>query len=575
MTNDEKKKMIANTLTPTNGAKDDGYYVYGLFDKSTKKPFYIGKGKGDRVFQHEREVDEEKKAFKEDLEKIDEQYKSLETDKEKEEYLESKWKVENETLSKKQEKIKELGDDGFETVIIKWGLKNKEAYMAESALINFYKFMWKKDGNEDKYSLTNIANGHASKLEKESRSPESKAWSADDFLKECAAEIINFNDIKVEKDKEILFIKINKLYPQCYEYKYRDWAIYESVRGSWKIGEENLDKIDFVCAIYRGQIVGIYPVNNDCWVKGISDDGKDFPAFPEETRSLEKETRLLINELNEPGKKLSFEELLKFLTERRDEKYRNNWKHTNKEIRDYILEIFCGLKRGEKGKYGADFKEKVFNDWIVKITNKNVIENGNKTTKKIESYTEFAEEFADKLNNGKNKDLWEKINKTVNDDNTFDKFIKLRDKDKGKNSNVSKSKYKKFENEYKMTEIYKYFEDTVLRDYSNRAFNNWKGRWYFSILKNNNINDYNKEHFNEYFNENLKDDLKEKCEKYNITLIDKNGNKETIKNYKDICDKLMYKVIKKYKDENSNEESKSQNSVFYRKYEKDDESNEE
>ena len=33
-----------------------GYYVYVLVDPRTKQVFYVGKGKGNRVFDHEREA---------------------------------------------------------------------------------------------------------------------------------------------------------------------------------------------------------------------------------------------------------------------------------------------------------------------------------------------------------------------------------------------------------------------------------------------------------------------------------------------------------------------------------------
>lgn len=37
--------------------KTGKYYVYLLIDPETKLPFYIGKGKGNRIFDHQREAD--------------------------------------------------------------------------------------------------------------------------------------------------------------------------------------------------------------------------------------------------------------------------------------------------------------------------------------------------------------------------------------------------------------------------------------------------------------------------------------------------------------------------------------
>ena len=41
-----------------------GYYVYVYSDPDTKKPFYVGKGKGNRAFQHLDDQSENDKVRK-------------------------------------------------------------------------------------------------------------------------------------------------------------------------------------------------------------------------------------------------------------------------------------------------------------------------------------------------------------------------------------------------------------------------------------------------------------------------------------------------------------------------------
>lgn len=55
-------ELITKTLSERYDGqkkKDDNYYVYMLCDKSEghPKPFYIGKGIGDRIYQHEKEAE--------------------------------------------------------------------------------------------------------------------------------------------------------------------------------------------------------------------------------------------------------------------------------------------------------------------------------------------------------------------------------------------------------------------------------------------------------------------------------------------------------------------------------------
>ena len=395
MTNDEKNK-IANTLTPTKNT-EDGYYVYGLFDKSTKKPFYIGKGHEGRVFDHEKEKEENEEILKKEVEenlKNDKEYKELKG-KEKTDYREERLKEAKKKFNAKHEKIDDLKKDNkLETVIIKWGLTEKEAFMAESALINLYNYM-NKDNKDDE--LTNIVNGYASTREKLSRSPESKAYSTDDFLNECAPETIEFDKIPVN----VLFIKINKLYPYCYENKDRDWAIYEAMRGCWNINKKRFDKnVDFVCALYNKQIVSMYPVDNSCLIDSdhIIERQDEFPEFPIDIRKKEKETRLLIAYLkNSNGGKLSYEDFNK-LTDSDIEKYQKSWDYTQwnysiEEIKAY-LKNDVGLNSEKKFK---SWNNKKFISILKIINNSSKLNDENKKNFNKFLKDNLTEDFKKKL----------------------------------------------------------------------------------------------------------------------------------------------------------------------------------
>lgn len=60
----ENKKTEIDRIVTTLGDGADSYYVYMLCDSSTHQPFYIGKGKGGRVWQHEETEEELNKSIK-------------------------------------------------------------------------------------------------------------------------------------------------------------------------------------------------------------------------------------------------------------------------------------------------------------------------------------------------------------------------------------------------------------------------------------------------------------------------------------------------------------------------------
>ena len=259
MTTDEENRMV-QTLDSGNNK----YYVYALC-KQDGTPFYIGKGCGRRVLDHEKVAQLAKEAIDADdtltAEDVSEKIKQL------------------------TEKIKAIlaQNTNPQKVIIKWGLSESEAFMCESSLINLVRFMAEK--HVCSFALTNIVNGNASKQEKASVADvKTKARPVEDFLNECAIQERGIEAI----DYRVAFIKINKLYPKCFD---KDGNVdpnnvKECVRGFWPISESKRDEIEYVLALYRRRVVGIYHVTK---VRlAIDDEKKDFPVFPVEARKLDR-----------------------------------------------------------------------------------------------------------------------------------------------------------------------------------------------------------------------------------------------------------------------------------------------
>lgn len=250
----EEKNRVEQTLNQ--------YYVYALC-KNDGTPFYIGKGSGLRVFAHEDSA----QLAKDSIDADDTLNK------------ETKEKV----LNQQTEKIKTILEEDIDPVkvIIKWGLTEHEALMCESSLINMLEYMGKK--NVHCCTLTNIVNGHASKQEKESVADvKTQARDVETFLKECAVPERDINDIK----HRVAFIKINKLYLDCFDENGNvvDWRVKECVRGCWPLAERRFKRIDYIFALYRRRVVGIYHVTK----RHLVTEQDDFPTFPNDVREMDR-----------------------------------------------------------------------------------------------------------------------------------------------------------------------------------------------------------------------------------------------------------------------------------------------
>jgi hypothetical protein len=202
------------------------YYVYSLIDPRDNKIFYVGKGKGNRVFYHINES------------------------------------ITNPIETEKLEIIRSIKSDNFNVkhYIIKHGLEESEAIIVESVLIDFLTF---KDF-EDVAKISNMVAGHHSFNQ------------GIKTVHECEI-LYNCEELKKEDiQHKILVININKTFDNKRKRKnenpvYERPNIYEATRGWWVLDKERAEKTEFVLAEYRGVIRAIFKPEK--WVQDIENRG--------------------------------------------------------------------------------------------------------------------------------------------------------------------------------------------------------------------------------------------------------------------------------------------------------------
>ena len=172
------------------------YYVYVYSDPDTNKPFYVGKGKENRVFNHLNDQSENDKV----------------------------------------RKINEIKQRGKEPIIeiLAHGLDEETAFKVEAAAIDLI-------GVEN---LTNLQKGHDSSVYGKIEVSTLDARYSHKKLKT--------EDIK----DNIMIIRINRLYRN----DMTPFELYEATRGYWKVKLENAKKVDYVLSVYDGMVLEVYEV---------------------------------------------------------------------------------------------------------------------------------------------------------------------------------------------------------------------------------------------------------------------------------------------------------------------------
>ncbi len=202
------------------------YYVYALVDPIDKRIFYVGKGCGNRVFQHAADA------------------------------------VKDTDGSLKLDTIRRIHNSGnhVEYYIIRHGLTEESAFLVESAIIDLltYPVFNKKN------LLTNLVAGH-------------HQW--DEGIKSVAelSCLYDCQKLVVARNHRLLLVSLNRSYDQHRAGGvYARPNIYECARKYWYLDKKRADMADYVLGVYKGVVrVVIKPTSK--WLPvHVAEDGTVF-----------------------------------------------------------------------------------------------------------------------------------------------------------------------------------------------------------------------------------------------------------------------------------------------------------
>lgn len=170
------------------------YYVYRIIDPRDDSTFYIGKGHGNRVFDHLKSIQKKAKGF-----------------------------------SEKETKLRNLLLLGLQPsyIIHRHGMDELTALEVEGALIDAYP------------DVLNEQEGHYNS--------ERGAMSLNEI-------VFKYDLPEIPKPEfPVLVININNISDP-----FNPKTVYEQVRGNWVVSLKNAEKMKYVIAAYRGVAIGIF-----------------------------------------------------------------------------------------------------------------------------------------------------------------------------------------------------------------------------------------------------------------------------------------------------------------------------
>ncbi|MDP2797893.1 MAG: hypothetical protein Q8N94_10345 [Methanoregula sp.] len=211
-------------IIPQGVAEKLEYYVYIYVDPDTEKPFYIGKGMGDRFLAH----------------------------------------LDVQPGTAKGDKIKEIRSRGNEPRIdiLRWGLSESEALLVEASAIDLI----------GKANLVNLMSGHhpshgRTKSVVSNTKPTSDSKNTPAPVEESESKgfgRITSKDLiamvapePVAVDDKAILITINKLYRS----NMSELALKEATRGIWVLDPHRAEKADYAMAVFQGIVREVYRID--------------------------------------------------------------------------------------------------------------------------------------------------------------------------------------------------------------------------------------------------------------------------------------------------------------------------
>ena len=202
------------------------YYVYCLVNPRDNKIFYIGKGKGNRVFQHAKDsLNENDQSLKLDI-------------------------------------IRSILREGKQVglFILRHNLTEETAFVVESVLIDLLTYQKFNKTNQ----LANIVAGH-------------HQWDEGIKSIEEINAIYNCDKIDVNNGDTLLLVSLNRSFNQAKaDGVYRRVDIYEATRKYWdNISPKRAPNIRYVLGVYKGVVRSVIEVRSWKWTL-IAEDGTKF-----------------------------------------------------------------------------------------------------------------------------------------------------------------------------------------------------------------------------------------------------------------------------------------------------------